>query len=131
MIDVNVNERKKLDFTFDDLGSVKHAKFSVITPNNILFTFPTNIDNQQNKIYVDLPILSNIFRSEIISTCYLEMVDKKNKVLRNEKQLIHFHSNNAPIEVKTGVDISLPFPSIVLKKIHRDVISNNQKERQN
>lgn len=129
MIDVNVNERKKLDFTFDDLGSVKHAKFSVITPNNILFTFPANIDNQQNKIYVDLPVLSNIFRSEIISTCYLEMVDKKNKVLRNEKQLIHFHSNNTPTsKLKGGVDISLPFPSIVLKKIHRAVILN-QKER--
>ena len=128
MIDVNVNERKMLSFKFDDLGSVKHAKFSVITPNNILFTFPANIDNQQNKITVDLPVLSNIFRSEIISTCYLEMVDKKNKLLRNDKQLIHFHSNNIPLKVKTGMDISLPFPSIVLKKIHRNVVSN-QKER--
>ena len=128
MIDVNVNERKMLSFKFDDLGSVKHAKFSVITPNNKLFTFPANIDNQQNKITVDLPVLSNIFRSEIISTCYLEMVDKKNKLLRNDKQLIHFHSNNIPLKVKTGMDISLPFPSIVLKKIHRNVVSN-QKER--
>jgi hypothetical protein len=121
MIDVNVNERKKLDFTFDNLGSIKYAKLSIITPNNILFTFPANIDHQQNKIFVDLPILSNIFRSEVISSCYIEMVDKRNTVLKSKKQQIKFHSNQIPSQNQTGVGISLPFPSIVLKKIHRDV----------
>ena len=91
MIEINVNERKKLDFTFSDLSTVKHAKFVVITPNNILFTFPAKIDYQQNKIFVDLPILSNIFRSEVISICNLEMVDNKNIILKNSQQQIRFH----------------------------------------
>ena len=121
MIDVNVNERKQMDFTFNTLSTVKHAKLVVITPNHILFTFPANIDYQQNKIFVDLPILSNIFRTEIVSTCNLEMVDNRNKVLRSSQQQIRFHSNQTPSkENQVGVDVSLPFPSIVLKKISRD-----------
>jgi len=121
MIEINVNERKQLDFTFSDLSTVKHAKFVVITPNNILFTFPAKIDYQKNKIYVDLPILSNIFRSEVVSTCNLEIVDNKNIILKNSQQQIRFHSNKIPSkETQVGVDVSLPFPSIVLKKISRD-----------
>jgi hypothetical protein len=128
MIEVDVNERKKLDFTFNDLSTIRYAKFSVITPNNILFTFPANIDHQQNKIFVDLPVLNNIFRSEVISTCNLEMVDKNNKVLKNKQQQIKFHSNQIPSkENQSGVDVSLPFPSIVLKKIHRDVIYTKER----
>ncbi len=120
MIDVNVNERKKLEFTFSDLSTVKHAKLSVITPNNILFTFPANIDYQQNKIFVDLPILSNIFKSDVVSICNLEMIDSKNKLLKSSKQQIRFHSNHIPSkENQVGVDVSLPFPSIVLKKISK------------
>ncbi len=121
MIDVNVNERKQMYFTFNNLSTVKHAKLVVITPNHILFTFPANIDYQQNKVFVDLPILSNIFKSEVISTCYLEMVDNQNKLLKSSKQQIRFHSQIPSKEnQQTGVDVSLPFPSIVLKKIKRD-----------
>jgi hypothetical protein len=120
MIDVNVNEQKRLDFSLDNLGTVKQAKLSVITPNSILFTFPANIDHQQNKIFVDLPVLKNIFRAEIISNCHLETVDKKNNVSRSNYQKIRFHSNPKSTEKKSGVSISLPYPSIVLKKIHRE-----------
>ncbi len=119
MIDVNVNEQKRLDFDLNNLDTVKQAKLSVITPNNILFTFPANIDYQQNKIFVDLPVLKNIFRTEIVSNCHLETVDKTNRVLKSNHQKIRFNSNLQSIEKKSGVSISLPYPSIVLKKIHR------------
>lgn len=122
MIDVNVNEQKRLDFSLDNLNTVKKAKLSVITPNNILFTFPASIDYQQNKIFVDLPILKNIFRSEIVSNCHLETVDKFNRVLKSNYQKIRFHSNLQSTEKKSGVSISLPYPNIVLKKIHREKI---------
>jgi hypothetical protein len=49
------------------------------------------------------------------------MVDNQNKLLKSSKQQIRFHSQIPSKEnQQTGVDVSLPFPSIVLKKIKRD-----------
>jgi hypothetical protein len=73
MIIVNLNEERILEYKVSGIEKIERVHLVVTFPNSVVYRFVGSIDKENEKVLVSLPVLKDIIKKEINTTCYLEV----------------------------------------------------------
>lgn len=90
MIKVDLNNKKTLVFDTTNTNKITSANFAIQLSNNVIYTYPGNINIESNTVTVEIPVLKDTISKEIEGSCYLELQDDNERYYRVSKNTISF-----------------------------------------
>lgn len=90
MVNIDLNSKKTLIFDTTNTEKIKSANFAVQLSNNVIYTYPGEINVNANHVIISIPVLKEMIKTETEGICYLELQDQDDKYYRVSKDTISF-----------------------------------------